>query len=678
MLIRWLTGRYSETSSIVVDLNTTLQQILIIKRCIAHHIVPDFSIAMSGIIEGAGLALAVLPILLSVAKHYDDCLSPFMRYKKFSKEAKCYHRQLEVQKAIYRNACLRLLEDVAEHGIASRMLSTPGDDAWLNQRLDGLIVKQLGNSKEACVAAVKLIEEKLQDIDEEHQKFKVILDQEKQVLTDGIGTNSPLEASPADYVQGSSVSVPRKSLKSRVAGKLSFSLKASKLEDNVAKLRQYNNDLNFISCQTRGLASNRPQLQRSSPREVHEEVERCGLIGKASQQVYSALGNACTKHTLHQAHCCVEVRQTPNDEENCSQFRFDMAFTHLSLAGSADKSDLLWFVVKSTIGDALVQGECNAISMLHGDLKRTLKRQIERDPTVFAKKAKKCVTSRMPTQATTPTSIPPSIPPPAPTESRSLDFEKIMRKDFCDILRRCYRESQQETACVCVLQDTPTFRNVVFPSPSALRTQRRQAISLGQVIASSSQGTVTRVPLYERIRLAKSLAVAVLQYHDTPWLGMSWRSEDVYFFGHPEEDATSRILTLTPHLNAKVEASDRQLSRAENCPNRTFVRNPLLFSLGIVLLEIAHFSGLQDLQQPSDLEKNQENQCTEFFVARRLAKQADTHMGHRYHSIVERLIECDFGCGSDLNDKKLQIAFYSEVIYPLENLEQDLRRLQLD
>lgn len=155
---------------------------------------------MTGIIEGAGLALAVLPILLSVTKHYEDCLSPFVRYKKFSKEAKCYLRQLAVQKAIYRNTCLFLLEDVVEHGIAARMLSMPADDAWLNQDLDDLIVEQLGSSKEACIAAVKLIEQKLQDIEAEHQKFKVILDQGEKVLSDGIGTNTTFETSPTDYV----------------------------------------------------------------------------------------------------------------------------------------------------------------------------------------------------------------------------------------------------------------------------------------------------------------------------------------------------------------------------------------------------------------------------------------------------------------------------------------------
>ena len=80
------------------------------------------------------------------------------------------------------------------------MLSTPADDAWLNQDLDDLIVEQLRSSKEACITAMKLIEQKLQDIEEEHQKFKVILDQEKMVSTYGIGTNISFEASPADCI----------------------------------------------------------------------------------------------------------------------------------------------------------------------------------------------------------------------------------------------------------------------------------------------------------------------------------------------------------------------------------------------------------------------------------------------------------------------------------------------
>ena len=57
-------------------------------------------------------------VLLLATNHYDDCLSPFLRYNKRSKEAKKYHQQLEVLKNIYRNECLCLLEDVVEHEVA--------------------------------------------------------------------------------------------------------------------------------------------------------------------------------------------------------------------------------------------------------------------------------------------------------------------------------------------------------------------------------------------------------------------------------------------------------------------------------------------------------------------------------------------------------------------------------
>ena len=73
----------------------------------------------------------------------------------------------------------------------------------------------------------------------------------------------------------------------------------------------------------------------------------------------------------------------------------------------------------------------------------------------------------------------------------------------------------------------------------------------------------------------------------------------------------------------------------------------------------------------------QENLYTEFFVARRLAKSEYSDLGLKYHKIVERLVECDFGCGDDLSSRQLQIAIYSEVVCPLEQLEQGLRKLYL-
>ena len=35
---------------------------------------------------------------------------------------------------------------------------------------------------------------------------------------------------------------------------------------------------------------------------------------------------------------------------------------------------------------------------------------------------------------------------------------------------------------------------------------------------------------YERVRLVRYLATAVLYYYSTPWLKKAWSSDDVYFF----------------------------------------------------------------------------------------------------------------------------------------------------
>ena len=101
---------------------------------------------------------ALRPILLSATNHYEDCLSPFLRYKKYSKEAKKYHQQLKVPKTMYRNECLCLLEDVVEHEVATNMLNLPTHKAWLDGELDGQVVRQLGDSKDACIAVIELIE----------------------------------------------------------------------------------------------------------------------------------------------------------------------------------------------------------------------------------------------------------------------------------------------------------------------------------------------------------------------------------------------------------------------------------------------------------------------------------------------------------------------------------------
>ena len=351
-----------------------------------------------------------------------------------------------------------------------------------------------------------------------------------------------------------------------------------------------------------------------------------------------------------------------------------MAFTHLTLTGSIDQGDLMWFVVDSTTGDTMALGGSAVTTKSEDQLIDSLKRQIEPAPDDSRKKIKKSVRFEL----SAPVPIYSPIEPTA-TKADALIPNDSMRKDFCDLIRRRLREPLQGSECVCVLNNTDSCKHYVYPSLSKSYDHRRQAISLGHLISAREKGhKIGKILLYDRLHLAKTLPIAVLQYHATPWLTMSWRSKDVYFFGNDNNPMQELLSLASPHLNVRVKGPNGQLSGASAFPTNNLVRNPLLFSLGIVLLEIAHSSTFESLQRPSDLQNGRGHQYTEFFAARRLAKLGNTDMGGRYHRIVEQLVECDFGCGADLSSAELQTAFHNDVICPLERLEQKLHDFHFD
>ena len=136
---------------------------------------------MSGAEAVAGLTLGVLPLLINAAEHYDQCFRPFVRYKKIAKEADHFRNQLNTQRTIFRNQCRLLLEEIVDHDAASCMLKTPEDPTWHDAALDAKIGELLGESKEACVATIEIIEQRLRHIQSESQELWTALDAERQV-----------------------------------------------------------------------------------------------------------------------------------------------------------------------------------------------------------------------------------------------------------------------------------------------------------------------------------------------------------------------------------------------------------------------------------------------------------------------------------------------------------------
>lgn len=466
--------------------------------------------------------------------------------------------------------------------------------------------------------------------------------------------------------------------------KLAFSFcDQSRLDKDLAALRSLNRDFHTIGDQIFKLESRRANpVQRTTNRQ-DKDIEKLRLIHRASILLYQALGSACTKHTEHQAHFCL---QPSLKEDLHPQVRFSIAFNNLTLGNTSGLADLLWFDVDTSIKEALTVDTradaaqiCNVLAQVSSSLKRrNLSPSPSPPPATKSRKRGK----RAPFAPSTPPPGRPLLPPVIQLLPLVMEPPNLCKHgNFCNQLRDCSRlPLVRQDRCIGLLEETEKYRHLVYLPQASPVPQQTRTISLATLFRTArKQDLSDGLALHERIGLAKLLSTAVLQFHATSWLGGRWRSEDVlFFYVDPSTRGVEEIKSFNaPYMNVSVKGINGPLSRVPTFPTtRSFVQNPLLFDLGVMLLELAFQAPLRQLQKPVDLENGQEDMHTEFFTAKRLCRSS-MQLGLRYKEVARKCIHCDFGIGDDLNKPELQEAFYREIICELDKLESEFRRLQL-
>lgn len=466
----------------------------------------------------------------------------------------------------------------------------------------------------------------------------------------------------------------------QVMEKLAFSFcDQSRLDRDLAALKSSNEDFRGIGDQIFKLESLRTSPVQRTTKRQDKDIEKLRLIQKASTVLYQALGSACTKHTEHQAHFCL---QPSLKEDLHPQVRFSIAFNNLTLGNTSGLGDLLWFDVDTSIKEVLnadATQVCNLLAQVSGSLKR---RNLSPSPSPrpATKLRKRGKTDRF--APSTPPPRRPLLPPVIQLLPVAMEPPNLCKHgNFCNQLKDCSRQPlARQDRCIGLLEETEKYRHLVYLPQTSPVPQQTQTISLATYFSTArKQDLSDGLPLHERIGLAKLLSTAVLQFHATSWLGGRWRSEDVFsFYIDPSTRGVKEFKSFNaPYINVSVKGINGPLSRVPTFPEtRSFIQNPLLFDLGVMLLELAFQMPLRQLQKPIDLENGQENMHTEFFTAKRLCRST-TQLGLRYKEVARKCIHCDFGRGDDLNKPKLQEAFYREIICELDKLEGEFRRLQL-
>ncbi len=125
----------------------------------------------------AGLALAILPLIVAALENYEYTFQPVIIYSsRYRKEVKKFQDQLKVENFVFRHECHLLLRDVTSDDIKS-MLDNPKHVLWSNKELEARLEGQLNECCEACISALRLINEVLQDIAKSTGALDILLDE---------------------------------------------------------------------------------------------------------------------------------------------------------------------------------------------------------------------------------------------------------------------------------------------------------------------------------------------------------------------------------------------------------------------------------------------------------------------------------------------------------------------
>jgi len=232
-------------------------------------------------------------------------------------------------------------------------------------------------------------------------------------------------------------------------------------------------------------------------------------------------------------------------------------------------------------------------------------------------------------------------------------------QDFCGYLDRIACSPGADG----YVTDFDVFRLEFFASKDFADIRNEGSISLDKVVEQSNKMNLS---IETKFLLAQKLSMAVLQYHSTPWLSQQWNISDIGLLDINKDQLSEKALQ-TLHVNTSLGQVeyDKTQSKGKEKVNalqgrgstelvlRRGVANMTIFRLGVAFLEIEYGAPLATLREDGDED--------DIYTARRLARSTRVIISAKYRRMIDRLLRCDFGRGSDLEDSELQSAVYSEV-----------------
>jgi hypothetical protein len=190
--------------------------------------------------------------------------------------------------------------------------------------------------------------------------------------------------------------------------------------------------------------------------------------------------------------------------------------------------------------------------------------------------------------------------------------------------------------------------------------------SLQELLQSESKEV--RLCVRNRLELAFTLALSLLQLHSSPWITKRWRSRDVVLF---REDKQKWSPYVAAAFNAIRQGQFSNTSTDATNGRGSKLKGSAIFGLGVVLLEIGRSQLLLEPSSSEDGSDAAEGDTAESEMRERLEacshvlkKSVARELGPRYQNVVEKCILWDED--DDLSDIVVQKNFCEKVVCELD------------
>ena len=241
--------------------------------------------------------------------------------------------------------------------------------------------------------------------------------------------------------------------------------------------------------------------------------------------------------------------------------------------------------------------------------------------------------------------------------------DKALLENMCQAIASAPKLKTPD--CLGYIHDGST-RFLVYPLSRCDEAEGAwTTISLNQILCKTISSAPRLTPA-DKVQLSAIVASAVVRLHPSPWLKPALSSKEILFYPHNSQRLHQRAC-----VSKKLPESELSEDVAQ-CFKIGLIRNPTLFALGILLIEISMGAPLDQWRTADDMALGEGMwPQADFVTADRLLKNGAVlvEVGPRCRTAIWRCIELSLdsrGGVSGLEDNEFCQEVYDNVVVVLE------------